>query len=336
MENHIRQLTTVQRQLGCQVSLIFNQGSVEHTDDLRVLERINLRRIKSRFLMNVIFYIFVIRFVVKNKIQCDVLHVHGDWSAFLFGLLISNKLGARKRVASIHDKICSGIHKMLTGSILRKYQLIFTTGQREAKYLKQIGVSEVYFQPSGIDETFLRIGWKQRFKTQIDVICVANLVAKKNIALLIDVAEKLPQYSFEVIGSGPMQAEINNVLHLKRVNNVKVVGKLQKHQIAERLRQARVFYLPSYYEGTPTALMEAMAIGLPVVTTPSNDYTGLVFDGRNGYVLKDFSVECSVNGLIKALNDNRMCAKTEAANNSLVRAFNWISIGDKMTSLMVS
>ena len=84
MEKHILRLTEEQRRLNCEVVLAYNQGQVTDPSDIRLLSFFNLRKIKPQSLRDLVFYIALILKIVRRRDRFDIVHVHGDWSAFLF------------------------------------------------------------------------------------------------------------------------------------------------------------------------------------------------------------------------------------------------------------
>lgn len=68
--------------------------------------------------------------------------------------------------------------------------------------------------------------------------------------------------------------------------HVTITGFLNKTEIVEWLNKASVFVLPSYKEGWPIALIEALACGLPIVATNVSGANDMIFEGVNGYIVK--------------------------------------------------
>ena len=122
------------------------------------------------------------------------------------------------------------------------------------------------------------------------IVSVGRLHPQKNQMLLIDsfskIADKYPNLNLEIYGDGELkktlQDKINN-LHLQhRVNLLP-----SRKDIFDCIRTARLFVLTSDYEGMPNSLMEAMALGLPCISTdcrPGGAKT-LIENGVNGFIV---------------------------------------------------
>ncbi len=106
----------------------------------------------------------------------------------------------------------------------------------------------------------------------MEIITVGRLAAMKGFAVLLDaVAELLaedPDVRLTIVGDGPDRAQLEARAHSELpAGAVTFAGALGPEGVAKRLRGADLFCLPSFAEGVPVVLMEAMAAGLPVVST---------------------------------------------------------------------
>src|SRR5262249_1919340 len=67
-------------------------------------------------------------------------------------------------------------------------------------------------------------------------------------------------------------------------DDVRTLGWVSKEEVLKLLNKADVFVFPSYYEGMPNAVLEAMASGVPVVATPVGSLPDLIHSGENGFL----------------------------------------------------
>jgi glycosyltransferase involved in cell wall biosynthesis len=122
------------------------------------------------------------------------------------------------------------------------------------------------------------------------ILDVGRLVPEKGAPVLLDAVAMLAGRGVEVevrlVGSGDLDAELRRMIAASGLEgSVTLVGPVGQDEILAQYHWADVFCLPSFQEGLPVVLMEAMATGLPVVTTTINGIPELVKDGRNGYLL---------------------------------------------------
>jgi glycosyltransferase involved in cell wall biosynthesis len=88
------------------------------------------------------------------------------------------------------------------------------------------------------------------------------------------------------IGDGPFEADLRRAAdRLGVADAVTFAGPQPPSVVADTLRQADIFCLPSFAEGLPVSIMEAMAIGVPVVTTYISGTPELVEDGVTGWIV---------------------------------------------------
>lgn len=121
------------------------------------------------------------------------------------------------------------------------------------------------------------------------IIYVGRLIPQKNVKLLLDAFRIIHQINPNVIlklyGEGYLQTSLEQyALQLNISKNVKFMGK--SSNVFEAIQKAKLFVLPSKYEGMPNALLEAMCIGLPVISTKVSGATDFISDGINGMLVE--------------------------------------------------
>jgi glycosyltransferase involved in cell wall biosynthesis len=122
------------------------------------------------------------------------------------------------------------------------------------------------------------------------VLSVGRLVPEKGAPVLLDALAELHRRGIEVrarlVGAGPLEGPLRAqvaALGLDRI--VELVGAVGQDSLPDHYAWADAFCLPSFQEGLPVVLMEAMASGLPVVTTRIAGIPEMVVDGRHGRVV---------------------------------------------------
>jgi L-malate glycosyltransferase len=114
-----------------------------------------------------------------------------------------------------------------------------------------------------IDEVSMIAGSKI-ISNQIKIVSFVGHVQKtKGVIEVINAAMILPDITFKL--AGPVADDIKE---LKTPSNLKFLGAIPKNEVRDLLMESDVFLLPSYTEGFSNAILEAMALGLPIITTP--------------------------------------------------------------------
>jgi glycosyltransferase involved in cell wall biosynthesis len=136
------------------------------------------------------------------------------------------------------------------------------------------------------------------------LVCVARLNAQKGIPLLIDAAARLasqPHFAIDIIGDGEQRDMIERqIARLGLGERVRLLGWRSPDAVLEELASARALVLPSFAEGLPVVLMEALAVGRPVIATAIAGIPELV-DAENGWLVPSGSVDALANAMTAAL-----------------------------------
>ena len=136
------------------------------------------------------------------------------------------------------------------------------------------------------------------------IIFVGRLAAVKGVRVLLEAFAQVrgdhPDAELVLVGDGAERQDIEaHAAALGCADAVRFTGYLSQQEVAAELRQADLFALPSFAEGVPVVLMEAMASRLPVTATRIAGIPELVADGVSGHVVPPGDVA----GFARALND---------------------------------
>lgn len=147
-----------------------------------------------------------------------------------------------------------------------------------------------------------------------NLLFVGRLAGVKGVPVLFDalalVAKRYPDTHLTLIGDGPEREKLELLatkLGIKQ--SVTFAGYQSQSEVATHLAQTDVFVLPSFAEGVPVVLMEAMAAQVPVVTTRIAGIPELVRDGESGYLVAPGDTEELRDGINKLLDDPNLREK---------------------------
>lgn len=154
----------------------------------------------------------------------------------------------------------------------------------------------------------------------LTALCVASLQPYKGIKYLVRacalVARRFPGFRCLVVGEGADRAELEALIdELNLRDTFRLLGARPQHEVAELLSGADLFVLPSVVaptgqmEGIPVALMEAMAAGLPVVSTRISGIPELVEDGAGGLLVEPADEEALAGALVRLCEDAPLRAR---------------------------
>lgn len=332
MELHVAELTRAQRALGVDVTLLHQCGESVGAS-VRILPMWPLNNVRPAALRDAAFYVAAsIASGLRTSGPPIVLHVHGDWSAFFMSRLLAKRLGAKLTVASIHGSIM-GTPDWVYQAALLHCQLVFTTGSRDSNCLETILGRKVHHLPSAPRHLF----FDNTSRTKIfafDVIGVGSFTRNKRLDLFLECAANRPDLRFAVFGDGPNYPEIRELALRRGLQNLHMPGRAEPEEIAAALRSARLFLSTAESEGTPTAALEAMAIGLPVLLTPSNNYDWLIRADVEGLVTSGWEVGEILSALDGLLEDESRRQLMGEAARARAAQFSWKGNAERVSALM--
>jgi glycosyltransferase involved in cell wall biosynthesis len=136
------------------------------------------------------------------------------------------------------------------------------------------------------------------------VLFIGRLVAEKDPLNLLDgfrlAAEKVPDATFVIMGKGSFKAEVEQRIAAYSLQNRVALVPAQS-DIRPALRNASVFTLPSASEASPNVVIEAMAMGLPIVGTRVGGIPELIEEGRTGLLVNPGDPQGLADALVSLL-----------------------------------
>lgn len=128
------------------------------------------------------------------------------------------------------------------------------------------------------------------------LVCVGRLSAEKGQLLLVEAAGRLAakgiRFELVLVGDGGMRGEIEALIAKKALGQqVRMTGSISTNRLREEILRARALVLPSFAEGLPMVIMEAMALRRPVLTTWIAGIPELVRHGESGWLFPPGSIE---------------------------------------------
>jgi colanic acid/amylovoran biosynthesis glycosyltransferase len=147
----------------------------------------------------------------------------------------------------------------------------------------------------GLEQSFYAVAAHTR-ATASRLVCVGRLCEAKGQLLLIEAASRLTAkgIALELVlaGDGPMRAQIEKaVAKYDLGSRVRITGWISSSEVRDEILGASALVLPSFAEGLPVAIMEAMALKRPVLTTYVAGIPELVRPGENGWLFAAGSVD---------------------------------------------
>jgi glycosyltransferase involved in cell wall biosynthesis len=177
------------------------------------------------------------------------------------------------------------------------------------------------------------------------VLGVGRLIPKKGFDILVQACailhqKRVPFEAVIVAEGGEHEKEIRRLITTNGLeNNVLLPGPMSQSQLFSEYQKASAFCLPCRVlengdrDGIPNVLMEAMAVGVPVVSTPISGIPELIHDGVNGLLVPSEDARALAAAFLRLTGDNRLAADlSRNAQETIESRFN----GDKFAARMAS
>ncbi len=160
--------------------------------------------------------------------------------------------------------------------------------------------------------------------TPATMLTVGRLSSEKGHAILIDAVSILRGRGLDValtiVGDGPLRSVLEDLAAERNVEDlITFTGALQPSRVAELLAETDIFCLASFAEGIPVSIMEAMAVGVPVVASDVMGITELVVDGVTGRTTRPGRADSFADAIEACLSDPEATASMIEAAAVAVR-----------------
>jgi len=139
------------------------------------------------------------------------------------------------------------------------------------------------------------------------LVCVARLSPEKGHTMLLEAARRLAgqgvQFELVLAGDGELRGEIETLIaRYGLTGKIRITGWITGEQVREEILAARALVLPSFAEGLPVVLMEAMALRRPTIATFVGGIPELVIPGENGWLVPAGDAEALAQALRTCLD----------------------------------
>lgn len=170
------------------------------------------------------------------------------------------------------------------------------------------------------------------------IISVGRLYPQKDQKTMIEafakVSEKHPDWKLVIFGEGPERGALELLVErLKIKDKVSLPGKSEN--IIDELKKSKIFCLSSIYEGMSNALVEAICVGLPIVTTKVSGTEELIENGENGFIVDIGDKDTMAMALTKVIEDENLRQQFAEKNKAQAVKFETNAIVDQWEEVIL-
>jgi glycosyltransferase involved in cell wall biosynthesis len=243
---------------------------------------------------------------VVDEFKPEFIHAH-DVKASLIASFFSKEVKIISHIHGNHENMrCLSLKSILfryslkrfkkviwvSNSALKQYRYYNSVKQKSIVLSNIIDISSV-FEKMSIDKN----------EYNFDIIYLGRLTYAKDpmrlLEILRDVTQELPHLKIAIVGDGDLYTSVLKYVKKEGLDsNITLLGYIINPY--KMLSSSRVMIMTSRYEGTPMCALEAMCLGTPIVTTPTDGLVDLITNGENGFLCStDEDVKNKIINIIK-------------------------------------
>ena len=198
--------------------------------------------------------------------------------------------------------------------------------ERAMRFLPSVPIDVI---GNGVDlDRFFPTGTAEKSEV-LRLLTVGRLSVTKRIEMLIDTVEILYRTACKlhltIVGGGQMERQLRKIVTERELGDViEITGRMDSEKMTEVYRQNDIFISASMQEGMSNAMLEAMATGLPIVTTRCEGLAELI-DG-NGLIVEQDSAEEIAKAVKRLTEDSGLYKQMSTAARKQAEKFDWANV----------
>lgn len=287
--------------------------------------------------------------------KCEILDLN-TYASALAGLKLAKKL-KKPVVVTIHDVFASswlniynpiyGFFGILSESLiawLNKNGIFLTVSNAtKQKMIRELGINEekIFVVPNGVNFKAIRetVKFEERKNEEFKrVIYVGRLVKYKNIEHLLYLVKSLKRelnVFLDIVGSGnelERLKKLSKKLHIDK--NVNFHGFIKdRSKVYKMIYKADALINPSYFEGFGMVLLEALAVGTPVIAYNLEAYKEFLINNVNCLLVKKGDLSALINATKNILLNDKLAERIKAEGLKTAIKFDWMNITLKVKEI---
>ena len=251
---------------------------------------------------------------ILRKEKPDVIHTNLSIVIYAIPYVFFHKVKLIHTVHNIPCKDVGGSTRFLLRLLVKMKKIRFSSISKQIQHeiVKEYGVNEenapVIVNPVDCD-LYDELVSTRKMARKIRYVSVGRLAPQKNHVLLLRAFKKVLDEGVDaqltIAGDGVLKDELIDYACQHRIDN-RVIFLGEVSNIPELLIESDVFVLSSDYEGLPLTLLEAMAAGLPIVSTDVGGVSDIVKDNFNGLLVPPQNVEMLAKSMLRLTQDEKL------------------------------
>lgn len=221
------------------------------------------------------------------------------------------------------------IIKQIIKKIWKKSKLVVSNSEGLKNLaLKTSPNQNIKIIPNGVDVKEFKP--KDKKNKDLKILCVARLIKRKGLNYLISAIAELKEYkiSLKIIGSGVEKNNLlNQIKELKIKDKVSLIDYIKHDDLPKYYSNSDIFVLPSLNEGMSNTILEAIASGLPIITTNTGGSKELI--KGNGIIIKKRNKKDIREAILKLYKDKKLRVKMSKKSRNLALKLDWKKVAEE-------
>jgi len=212
-------------------------------------------------------------------------------------------------------------------------QLVIAASTFTQRTLIENGVhpDRICLNPYGVDLARFKPGPAPR-AGPLRFIFVGSISSRKGVPLLLRAWQELKSPDAELWLVGPMSESVRQLI--PNLRGIRVFGSVPHEQITALLQQCDVFVFPSYFEGFGLVLLEAMACGLPVITTTATAGPDIDPERAASWITEPGDLVGLLNAMGQCLADSGAVQRMGVAAREIAERNSWANYGQRWAAIL--
>jgi len=237
------------------------------------------------------------------------------------------------------DFVCnlSGLSLKLYKKVFFKADAIIDLAKKNINYLKKMGYrNKIFLETTLVDIDLVNdINIANLIQKRIDcmqktILFLSRIEKEKGIYKVLDIYNEIkkgnPDFKLVFAGDGSETENLKNKIIELNVEDVSLMGFVTGEQKKQLFENATIFLFLSDFEGMPNAVLEAMAFGLPVITTNVGGISSVFVNKKNGVLLEDYDQLFIISEIKRIVSDNVLYNSISITNYNEAKQKFWSNI----------
>lgn len=294
--------------------------------------------------------IFVNKIFKTLEPEIDILHIHSPLPPFI--------KTSKPIVLTIHTPMLTDYRRVKINSIysfftkisaklvsypqelrlIKASNIITTVSESVAKELQEnyTNKKDIIVTGNGVNEKIFNDQNNKSNDRQKNILFVGRIDREKGVFDLVECAKYIfntkSDIFFNLAGNGrDLKKLLKKIKKAKIQNRFIFLGQVEKNHLVKIYQNASIFVLPSYHEGLPGVILEAMSCGLPIIATDVRGNRDLISHEENGIIVPPRDPKKMADEIKRLLEDKKLSEYLgKNARNTIIKKYTWDILANKI------